>query len=72
MGLVRFGNANEKIAKAQMEYVSRVRDDFLFGLASSIEEFKQYQVRCQKKIINFLIIYGFGANKIIFQYLISN
>lgn len=45
MGLVRFGNANEKIAKAQMEYVSRVRDDFLFGLSSSIEEFKQYQVR---------------------------
>jgi hypothetical protein len=45
MGLVKFGRANEKVANAQLEYVSRVRDEFLFGLASSIEEFKQYQVR---------------------------
>ncbi|CAG8457346.1 15836_t:CDS:2 [Funneliformis mosseae] len=43
MGLIKFGNAAEKIANAQLDYVSRVRDDFLFGLTSSIEEFKHYQ-----------------------------
>ncbi|CAI2168120.1 5128_t:CDS:2 [Funneliformis geosporum] len=43
LGLINFGSAAEKIAKAQLEYVSRVRDDFLFGLTSSIEEYKHYQ-----------------------------
>ncbi len=50
MGLIKFGDANEKIATAQLEYVSRVRDDFLFGLTSSIEEFKHYQVRYEEII----------------------
>ncbi|GBB91795.1 hypothetical protein RclHR1_19190005 [Rhizophagus clarus] len=63
MGLVRFGNANEKIAKAQMEYVSRVRDDFLFGLASSIEEFKQYQ-QLKRKLESRRLDYDAKLNKV--------
>ncbi|CAB4409498.1 unnamed protein product [Rhizophagus irregularis] len=63
MGLVRFGNANEKIAKAQMEYVSRVRDDFLFGLSSSIEEFKQYQ-QLKRKLESRRLDYDAKLNKV--------
>ena len=37
MGLVKFGSASEKIANAQLEYVSRVRDDFLFGLVGELQ-----------------------------------
>ncbi|RIA98630.1 hypothetical protein C1645_75958 [Glomus cerebriforme] len=63
MGLVKFGTANEKIADAQLEYVSRVRDDFLFGLSSSIEEFKQYQ-QLKKKLESRRLDYDAKLNKV--------
>ena len=42
--LVNFGTANEKIANAQVEYISRIREEFLIELEDYIKELKQYQV----------------------------
>ncbi|CAG8462253.1 10852_t:CDS:2 [Ambispora gerdemannii] len=43
LALVRFGIANEKVANAQLEYVTRVREEFLEGLEFTINDLRQYQ-----------------------------
>lgn len=43
--LVRLGTANQKLARAQENYVDRVNATFLAGVEKSLAQFRDYQVR---------------------------
>ncbi|CAG8544516.1 2447_t:CDS:2, partial [Acaulospora morrowiae] len=61
--LVKLGTANEKIANLQLEFVSRVREEFLEGLESTIGELKQYQ-QLKRKLESRRLDYDAKLNRV--------
>ncbi|CAG8483304.1 9483_t:CDS:2 [Acaulospora colombiana] len=61
--LVKFGTANEKIANLQLEFVSRVREEFLEGTESTIAELKQYQ-QLKRKLESRRLDYDAKLNRV--------
>ncbi|CAJ0879947.1 10492_t:CDS:2 [Entrophospora sp. SA101] len=63
VALVNFGTANEKIANTQVEYISRIREEFLLGLEDYIKDLKHYQV-LKKKLESRRLDYDSKLNRV--------
>ncbi|RHZ47942.1 hypothetical protein Glove_564g51 [Diversispora epigaea] len=61
--LVNCGSANEKIAELQLEFVSRVREEFIEGVEASIGDLKQYQ-NLKRKLESRRLDYDAKLNKV--------
>ncbi|CAG8593983.1 8058_t:CDS:2 [Paraglomus occultum] len=61
--LVKLGIANEKIASAQLEYLTRVKDEFLEGINAVTTDIKQYQA-LKKKLESRRLDYDAKQNRV--------
>ncbi|CAG8469419.1 4229_t:CDS:2 [Paraglomus brasilianum] len=63
VALVKFGIANEKIASAQLEYLTRVKDEFLDGVNAVTADIKLYQA-LKKKLESRRLDYDAKQNRV--------